>query len=75
MKKKLLKLKSDKEAEDFVATADLTEYNLSGMKRMRFEFAPKDRESVQRHRKWQARIQRRARIAITHMCTYMLLKP
>lgn len=43
MKKKLPKLKTDKEAEDFVATADLTEYDLSGMKRMRFEFAPKDK--------------------------------
>ena len=29
--------------EDFVAKADLTEYDLSGMKRMRFEFAPKDK--------------------------------
>ena len=43
MKKKLPKLKSDKEAEDFVATADLTDYDLSGMKRMRFEFAVKDK--------------------------------
>ena len=46
MKKKLPKLKSDKEAEDFVATADLTDYDLSGMKRMRFAFATKDRASL-----------------------------
>ena len=41
MKKPLPKLKSDKEAEDFVATADLTDYDLSGMRMMRFEFEPK----------------------------------
>lgn len=41
MKKKLPKLRSDKAAEDFVAKADLTEYDLSGMRSMRFEFQPK----------------------------------
>jgi predicted DNA binding CopG/RHH family protein len=41
MKKKLPKLKSDKEAEDFVANSDLTEYDLSGMRMVRFEFQPK----------------------------------
>ncbi|MGO9264821.1 MAG: CopG family antitoxin [Candidatus Binataceae bacterium] len=41
MKKKLLVLKTDKEAEDFVANADLTEYDLSGMQTVRFEFQPK----------------------------------
>jgi predicted DNA binding CopG/RHH family protein len=41
MKKPLPTLRSDKEAEDFVATADLTEYDLSDMRLMRFEFAPK----------------------------------
>ena len=41
MKKPLPKLRSDKEAEDFVATSDLTEYDLSGMRMMRFEFEPK----------------------------------
>lgn len=41
MKKKLPKLKSDKEAEDFVANADLTEYDLSGLRRVRFEFEKK----------------------------------
>jgi predicted DNA binding CopG/RHH family protein len=41
MKKPLPKLKSDKEAEDFVATSDLTDYDLSGMRMMRFEFEPK----------------------------------
>lgn len=43
MKKKLPILKSDKEAEAFVAKADLTEYDLSGMVPMRFEMKPKDK--------------------------------
>lgn len=42
MKKKLPKLRSDKEAEAFVDEADLTQYDLTGMKMMRFEFQPKD---------------------------------
>ena len=41
MKKKLPKLSSDKEAETFVATSDLTDYDLSGMRIVRFEFQPK----------------------------------
>jgi predicted DNA binding CopG/RHH family protein len=41
MKKKLPKLKSDEEAEQFVAAADLTDYDLSGMRIARFEFQPK----------------------------------
>jgi predicted DNA binding CopG/RHH family protein len=41
MKKKLPKLRSDKEAEEFVAHADLTEYDLSGLRITRFEFQPK----------------------------------
>ena len=43
MKKKLPILKSDKEAEDFVENEDLTEYNLSGASRVRFEFQKKDK--------------------------------
>jgi predicted DNA binding CopG/RHH family protein len=43
MKKPLPRLKSDKEAEEFVAQADLTAYDLSGLQRVRFEFAPKDK--------------------------------
>ena len=39
--KKLPRLKSDKAAEDFVASADLTEFDLSGMRMVRFEFEPK----------------------------------
>ncbi len=39
MKKKLPKLRSNKEAEDFVASSDLTQYDLSGMRMARFEFA------------------------------------
>ncbi|MCP1237837.1 BrnA antitoxin family protein [Gluconobacter kondonii] len=34
-------LNSDKAAEDFVATADLTQYDLSGFKPMHFEIEPK----------------------------------
>jgi predicted DNA binding CopG/RHH family protein len=41
MKKKLPRLRTDKEAEDFVARADLSQYDLSGMRMVRFEFAPK----------------------------------
>jgi predicted DNA binding CopG/RHH family protein len=41
MKKKLPRLKSDKEAEEFVDKADLTEYDLSGMRPVRFEFQAK----------------------------------
>jgi len=37
----LPKLKSDKAAEAFVATSDLTDYDLSGMRMTRFEFQPK----------------------------------
>ena len=39
--KKLPRLRTDKAAEDFVANADLTEYDLSGMRMVRFEFEPK----------------------------------
>jgi predicted DNA binding CopG/RHH family protein len=41
MKKKLPGLRTDKEAEEFVATSDLTQYDLSGMQTVQFEFAPK----------------------------------
>jgi predicted DNA binding CopG/RHH family protein len=41
MKKPLPELTSDEEAEEFVATSDLTEYDLSGMRMVRFEFQPK----------------------------------
>jgi len=41
MKKKLPRFRSDKEAEDFVEKADLTEYDLSAMRPIRFEFQPK----------------------------------
>ena len=46
MKKKLKKiprLLSDKQAEDFLEHADLSEYDLSGFKRVHFEFEEKDR--------------------------------
>lgn len=41
MRKKLPKLRSDREAEAFVAESDLTAYDLSEMKVMRFEIQPK----------------------------------
>ena len=39
--KRLPEFKSDKEAEQFVDNADLSEYNLSGGKTVRFEFEKK----------------------------------
>jgi predicted DNA binding CopG/RHH family protein len=41
MKKSLPVLSTDQEAEAFVAEADLTEFDLSGLRLMRFEFEPK----------------------------------
>ena len=41
MKKKLPKFRSDQEAEEFVDEANLTEYDLSEMRPIRFEFQPK----------------------------------
>jgi predicted DNA binding CopG/RHH family protein len=41
MKKKIPIFNSDEEAERFVETADLTEYDLSHFKPVRFEFEPK----------------------------------
>ncbi|HEV3246473.1 MAG TPA: BrnA antitoxin family protein [Beijerinckiaceae bacterium] len=41
--KKFPILRTDEEAEYFVATADLTEYDLSDMVPMRFELRPKDK--------------------------------
>jgi predicted DNA binding CopG/RHH family protein len=43
MKKKLPTLKSDIEAEAFVETADLSEYDLSEMVPIRFEMKRKDK--------------------------------
>ena len=42
MKKKIPTFRTDAEAERFVATADLTQYDLSGAKPVRFEFEKKD---------------------------------
>jgi predicted DNA binding CopG/RHH family protein len=38
--------KSDEEAETFVATADLSEYDFSDFKPMRFEIAPKSAQNM-----------------------------
>ena len=43
MKKKLPILKTDEEAEKFIDTADLSEYDLSAFKQVHFEFQPKDK--------------------------------
>jgi len=43
MKRPIPTFSTDKEAEDFVANADLTEYDLSGCQVVRFEMRPKDR--------------------------------
>jgi predicted DNA binding CopG/RHH family protein len=43
MKRTIATFKTDKEAEDFVAKADLTEYDLSGGQVVRFELRPKDK--------------------------------
>ena len=43
MKKKLPTLRTDAEAEDFVANSDLTEYDLSDMIPMRFELRRKNK--------------------------------
>jgi predicted DNA binding CopG/RHH family protein len=43
MKKKIPTFKSDREAEAFVATSDLSEYDLSGAQLVRFEMKPKDK--------------------------------
>ncbi|HEY6287940.1 MAG TPA: CopG family antitoxin [Nitrospiraceae bacterium] len=42
MKKRIPTFKSDEEAEAFVDAADLTEYDLSGAKPVRFEFQKKE---------------------------------
>ena len=41
MKKQIPTFKSDEEAEQFIATADLSKYDLSGLKPVRFEFEKK----------------------------------
>jgi predicted DNA binding CopG/RHH family protein len=43
MKKPIPTFKTDKQAEDFVATADLTDYDLSGGEVVRFELKRKDK--------------------------------
>jgi len=41
MDKRIPKLRTDEEAERFVETADLSQYDLSAFKSTRFEFQPK----------------------------------
>ena len=48
MKKKLPKFKTDEEDEAFVDEADLSEYDLSDMKPVSFEFQPKDKSITMR---------------------------
>ena len=42
MKKPIATFDTDQQAEDFIASADLTEYDLSGGQVVRFELRPKD---------------------------------
>ena len=42
MKKRIPNFKTDAEAERFVETADLSDYDLAGAKPVRFEFEKKD---------------------------------
>ncbi len=43
MKKRLPSLASDRAAETFVAESDLSTYDLSGLRLVRYELQPKDR--------------------------------
>ena len=43
MRKPIPTFATDQEAEDFVANADLTDYDLSGGQVVRFELRPKDK--------------------------------
>ncbi len=50
MKKKIPVFKDDRQAEEFVDRADLSEYDLSGAQLVRFEMKPKDKtETVRKH--------------------------
>ncbi len=42
MKKKIPTFKTDKEAEQFVDTADLSKYDISGLRPVKFEFEKKN---------------------------------
>jgi predicted DNA binding CopG/RHH family protein len=48
MKKKFPEFKTDEEAELFVETADLSEYDFSGFKPFSFEFKPKSKSVTMR---------------------------
>ena len=48
MKKPFPKLKTDREAERFVDTADLSQYDFSHFKRTSFEFEPKSKSVTMR---------------------------
>jgi predicted DNA binding CopG/RHH family protein len=43
MKKKIPTFKTDEDAEVFVATADLSKFDLSGARLVKFELKPKDK--------------------------------
>ncbi len=43
MKKKIPTFKTDEEAENFVATADLSKFDLSGARLVKYELKPKDK--------------------------------
>jgi predicted DNA binding CopG/RHH family protein len=54
MKKPLPALNSDAEAEAFVASADLTDYDLSGITMVKFEFQPKTERVNLGRKSWHA---------------------
>ena len=65
------KLKTDKQAEEFVDQADLTEYDFSGFKSMKFEFASKSaRINI---RLPESLLERIKEIAERHEISYSLL--
>ncbi len=43
MKKRIPTFKTDEEAENFVSTADLSKYDLSGVRLVKYELKPKDK--------------------------------
>jgi predicted DNA binding CopG/RHH family protein len=64
MKKAIPTFRTDKEAEDFVAVADLTEYDLSGGHFMQFEMKRKDKSvNLRLPEQLLEAVQRRARDA------------
>ena len=69
--KPLPKFKTDKQAEDFVDQADLTQFDFSGFKSMKFEFASKSARINMRLP--ESLLERIKEIAEKHEVSYSLL--